>query len=345
MRTSGWRFVLLVLVGLVVVACTPLFSSLNKPNDGKSPVEVTLVAFIVTRTAHERLIPKFIEHWQQEHHQAVKFNRSYGASGSQARAVIDGLDADIVHLALGLDVQRLEKVGLITPGWEPKFPHNSVPCKSVVALAVHEGNPKGIQDWQDLSQPSVQVITSDPKTSGVARWNFLALWNAAMQSGASQAQAAQFVETVYKNAPVLPRDAREATDAFAKQERGDVLINYENEMILAAQKGHPLRYIVPRVNISLDTQIAVVDQNTEKHHNQDVAAAYIRYLYTPEAQTVFANLGFRPVDVAVAQQFADRYPAIEHLASVQDYGGWQAVQQQFFAEGALFDRIRANIRK
>ena len=319
-------------------------------NPGTSPVaaasqdvQVTLVSFAVTKAAHEAIIPKFTEQWKKEHSQNVTFKTSYGGSGSQTRAVIDGLEADVVHLSLALDTKKIEKAGLIQPGWETKVPNNAIVSKSVAALVTREGNPKGIKTWADLGKDGIKLITADPKTSGVARWNFLALWNSAIKTGADDAKATEFVGKVYKNVPILTKDAREATDAFFKQGQGDALINYENEIILAKQKGEKVSYIVPDVNISIDNPIAVVDKNVDKHKNREVAEAFVKYLYTPEAQQEFAKAGFRPVDDSVAQtkEVKDKYPTVKTLGTVQDFGGWDAAQKKFFEDGAIFDQIQA----
>lgn len=306
-------------------------------------VELTLVSFAVTKAAHEAVIPKFVEKWKQEHNQNVIFQQSYGGSGSQTRAVIDGLDADIVHLALALDTQKIEKAGLIQPGWEKEFPNNGIVSKSVAALVTRPGNPKGINTWADLGKDGVKLITADPKTSGIARWNFLALWNSAIKTGGGEAKALEFVTKAYRNVPILTKDAREASDTFFKQNQGDALINYENEIILAQQKGEKVNYVIPDVNISIDNPIAVVDKNVDKHGTREVAEAFVKFLYTPEAQQEFAKLGFRPVDEKVAQtkEVADKYPKVKTLGSVQDYGGWDEVQKKFFADGAVFDQIQA----
>ncbi len=309
----------------------------------KQDVEVTLVSFAVTKAAHEAIIPKFVEKWKQEQNQNVTFRTSYGGSGSQTRAVIDGLEADIVHLALALDTQKIEKAGLIQPGWEQEVPNNAIVSKSVAALVTREGNPKAIKDWSDLAKDGVKLITADPKTSGIARWNFLALWNSAIKTGGDEAKALDFVTKVYKNVPILTRDAREATDAFFKQGQGDALINYENEIILAQQKGEKVSYVIPDVNISIDNPIAVVDKNVDKHGNREVAEAFVKFLYSPEAQQEFAKVGFRPVDATVAQtkEFADKYPTVKTLGTVKDYGGWGEIQKKFFEDGAVFDQIQA----
>ncbi|RUR76217.1 sulfate ABC transporter substrate-binding protein [Chlorogloeopsis fritschii PCC 9212] len=350
-------FLSLVLVGmslsLAIAACSGNSSNSATDNPSankKRDVEVTLVSFAVTRSAHDAIIPKFAQKWKQEHNQNVRFNQAYGGSGSQTRAVIDGLEADIVHLALALDTKKIEKAGLIEPGWEKEVPNNAVVSRSVAALITRPGNPKGIKTWTDLAKPDIKVITADPKTSGVARWNFLALWNSAIKPGGGEDKALDFVTTVYSNVPILTKDAREATDAFAKQGQGDVLINYENEVILAQQKGGKVNYVVPDVNISIDNPIAVVDKNVDKHGNREVAEAFVEYLFTPEAQQEFAKAGFRPVEVVaqnkeVLKEVADRYPKVNNLGTVQDYGGWDKVQKQFFEDGAVFDQIQSKIRR
>lgn len=308
----------------------------------KQNIELALVSFAVTKDAYDVLIPKFVEQWKQQHGQTVFITQSYGGSGSQTRAVVDGLDADVVHLALALDTDKLVKSGLIEPGWEQEFPNGSIVSKSVAALITREGNPKNIQSFQDLAREDVQWITADPKTSGVARWNFLALWNAAMQAERDEAKAQDFVTTAYKNVPILTRDAREASDVFLHQGQGDALVNYENEVLLAQKRGETASYTIPAVNISIDNPVAVVDAAVDQRGTREVAEAFVRFLFTPEAQAEFAKVGFRPVVDTVAKEKAmlEKYPPVKTLATVQDYGGWNVVQKQFFADGALFDQIR-----
>lgn len=313
----------------------------------KGDVTLTVVSFAVTKVAHEEIIPKFVEKWKKERNQTVIFNQSYGGSGSQTRAVIDGLEADVVHLALGSDVQKIEKAGLIQPGWEQEFPNDSIVSKSVAALVTREGNPLGIKTWSDLTKPGVQLITADPKTSGVARWNFLALWGSVTQTGGTEDQAKEFVTNVYKNVPILAKDAREATDVFYKQGQGNVLINYENEIVLAGDKGQKLPYTIPDVNVSIDNAIAIVDKNVDKHGTREVAQAFVEYLFTPEAQEAFAKVGFRPVNSTVAQnqQLVAKYPPIKTLFTVKDLGGWPEIQGKFFADGTFFDQMQSSLRK
>ncbi|MBD1913113.1 MULTISPECIES: sulfate ABC transporter substrate-binding protein [unclassified Leptolyngbya] len=311
----------------------------------KPDVELTLVSFAVTQAAYEKIIPLFVEKWKAEHNQNVTINQSYGGSGSQTRAVIDGLEADVVALALALDTKKIEKAGLIQPGWEKEAPNDGIVTKSVAALVVRDGNPKNIQGWEDLTRDDVKVVTANPKTSGGARWNFLGAWGAVTQAGGDEAKAEEFVTNLYKNVPVLAKDARESTDIFFARGQGDVLINYENEVLLAKQKGEDSTFIIPDVNISIDNPIAVVDANVDKHGTREVAEAFVEFLYTPEAQREFAKVGFRPVDKAVSQEFASQYPEIKQLFTVADLGGWDTVQAQFFDDGAIFDKIQASIGK
>ncbi len=352
------RFVSLFLVGitlsLAIASCgqgttnnpaaTPGGAS---PAANKGKVELTLVSFAVTKAAHEAIIPKFVEQWQKEKGQTVTFSQSYGGSGSQTRAVIDGLEADIVHLALALDTAKIEKAGLIQPGWEKEAPNEGIVSKSVAGIVTREGNPKNIKNWEDLSKDGVKLITADPKTSGVARWNFLALWGSILKTGGDDAKALDFTTKVYKNVPILTKDAREATDVFFKQGQGDALINYENEIILAGQKGEKPTYTIPDVNVSIDNPIAIVDKNVDKHGTREVAEAFVKYLYTPEAQREFAKAGFRPVDATVAAEpeFAKKYPPVKTLFTAKDLGGWGEIQQKFFDDGAAFDKIQGSIKR
>ncbi len=360
--TALKRFVSLFLVGITlsvaVASCGPSSSNNPAASPGSSPngaspaankgnVELTLVSFAVTKAAHEAIIPKFVEQWQKEKGQTVTFNQSYGGSGSQTRAVIDGLEADIVHLALALDTAKIEKAGLIEPGWEKEVPNEGIVSKSVGAIVTREGNPKGIKTWEDLSKDGVKVITADPKTSGVARWNFLALWGSVVKTGGDETKALDFTTKVYKNVPILTKDAREATDVFFKQGQGDALINYENEILLAGQKGEKPTYSIPEVNVSIDNPIAIVDKNVDKHGTREVAEAFVKFLYTPEAQREFAKAGFRPVDATVVAEpeFVQKYAPITTLFTAQDLGGWGDIQKKFFDDGAVFDKIQGSIKQ
>jgi sulfate/thiosulfate-binding protein len=348
-------FVALFLAGLAmcvtVAACAPGSETAStNSGDGAAPAQagtanLTLVSYAVTQAAYEQIIPKFAAQWKAEHNQDVVFDQSYGGSGSQTRAVIDGLEADVVALALALDTKKIEDAGLINAGWEGKTPNSDgIVHRSVAVLVTREGNPQNIQGWQDLAKDDVQVITANPKTSGGARWNFMALWGAVTENGGNETQAEEFTKQVFENVPVLPKDAREATDVFFAQGQGDVLINYENEALLAQEKGEGLPFVLPTdINISIDNPIAVVDANVDKHGTREVAEAFVQFLFTPEAQEEFAKAGFRPVDEAVARRYADKYPEVENLFTVDDLGGWDEVQTKFFEDGAVFDQVLAEV--
>ncbi|NDJ17635.1 sulfate ABC transporter substrate-binding protein [Myxacorys almedinensis] len=353
-RRSVRNFVALFFLGatlsVAIVACGNNNASTSTAPGGASPVastgrtaELTLVAYAIPKAAHDAIIPKFVEQWRQEKGQTVIFVQSYGGSGSQTRAVIDGLDADITHLALSADIEKLAKTGLVSQDWATKVPNGGTVAKTVAVIVVRPGNPKNIKSFADLVRSDVKWVTADPKTSGGARWNFIALWDYALKTnGNDEAKAREFVTQAYKNIAVLSKDARESMDAFSKQGQGDALINYENEVILANQKGENLDYIVPDINVSIDTPVAIVDKNVDRHGTREVAEAFAKFLFTPEAQAEFIKLGYRPLDEATANQKenVDKYPPIKTLTTIKDFGGWDEVEQKFFEDGAIFDQIR-----
>ncbi|MFM6190546.1 sulfate ABC transporter substrate-binding protein [Planktothrix sp.] len=343
-----------VALNWIISACSsPNTASNSSPNttqnptpqqaQANKPIKLTLVSYAVTKSAYEKIIPKFAEQWKAQTGQTVEFEQSYGGSGSQTRAVIDGLEADVVALALAGDTAKIEKAGLIQPGWEQELPNESIVHKSVAALVVRDPN-LGVKGWSDLTRDDIEVITANPKTSGGAKWNFLALWGAITQAGGSEQDAQNFVETVFSRVPVLPKDAREASDVFYKQGQGNVLINYENEVILATQQGDRQPYIVPTdYNISIDNPVAVVDANVDKHGTRQVAEAFTKFLFTPEAQREFAKVGFRPVEPTIEAEFVSQFPKIEKLFTIKDLGGWKQVDSQFFADGAFFEQMQTKI--
>ena len=312
----------------------------------RQPVELNLVSFAVTRAAYVEIIPLFKQKWQREHHQEVRFRHSFAGSSTQTRAVINGLPADVVHLALALDVSQIQQAGFIQPEWEKKVPNNGIVTRTVAAIVTRTGNPKHIRTWSDLAKQGVSVITADPKTSGIARWNFLAFWGSVTQTGGTDAQALDFVTQVYRNVQVLAKDARESTDLFLRQKQGDVLVNYENEFILAAQEGlaKDSLVVIPEVNISIDNPVAVVDRYVDRRGTREVAEAFVKFLYTPEAQRAFAKVGFRPLDPRVAQEFSDKFPPLSQLFTAQAFGGWNTIQEKFFKDGGVFDQIQSNRR-
>ncbi len=317
----------------------------NPEAANNQPVTLRLVSYAVTKKAYEQIIPKFVANWKAKTGQDVTFEQSYGGSGSQTRAVIDGLEADVVQLALAGDVKKIEKAGLIQAGWEKESPNDSVVTHSVAALVTRPGKPK-IEKWLSLGDGTLKVITANPKTSGGAKWNFLALWGSVTQTGGTEAQALTFTEKVLKNVPVLPKDARESSDVFYKQGQGDVLINYENEVLLAKQQGDTQPFTVPTdANISIDAPVAVVDTNVDKHGTRKVAEAFTQYLFTPEAQREYAKVGFRPVEATVLKEFDAQFPKVKKLFTVKDFGGWSSIDTQFFKDGAIFDQIQTKVAK
>jgi sulfate/thiosulfate transport system substrate-binding protein len=324
-------------LSLALVAC----DNSNNVQSGaaqKQDVEITLVGYAVPKAAHNKIIKKFATKWQQEQNQKVIFKQTYGGSGAQTRAVIDGLPADVVHLALGNDLNKLAKAKLVSPDWDKKFPNNGIVAQSVVAMITRKGNPKKIKSFADLTRADVKWVTANPKTSGGARWNFLALWNQGMKAGKNEAKAIEFTTAAARNIIAQPKDAREAMDAFIKQGQGDALLNYENEIIFANQKGQSLEYVVPDLNISIDTPVAIVDKNVDKHGNREVVEAFVKYLFEPEAQAEFVKVGYRPIDKSIIDP---RFSMLSGLGNVAEYGGWNSFQKKFFGDGAIYDKIQA----
>lgn len=304
-----------------------------------------LVSYAVTKGAYDRILPKFVEQWQQKTGQELEIKTSYGGSGTQTRAVIDGLDADVVTLALSADVLKLEEAGLVDAGWEKELPNNSIITNSTVALLTRPGNPKKIASWADLIKPGVTVVTANPKTSGGARWNFLGLWGSITQAGGTPQQAEAFVTSVYKNVDNLPKDAREASDVFLKRDQGDVLLNYENEAILATKTGDLKDpFVVPELNIRIEGPVAVVDKNVDRKGTRKAAEALAANLFSDEAQQVFAEEGFRPTSPTVWARVKDRFAPVKTFFTVKDFGGWSQVNKQFFGDGGIWDRLFVNTR-
>jgi sulfate transport system substrate-binding protein len=340
MFSKSLRLISFSLVGLLTAG---IIAATHLPANAQKAKELTLVSYAVTQSAYETIIPQFVSYWKKKTGETVTFRQSYGGSGSQTRAVIDGLEADVVALALALDTQKIQKAGLINPGWEKEAPNGSIVTKSVVAFATRPDGPQ-VKKWSDLASGKLKIITANPKTSGGARWNFLGLWGSVAKTGGTDAQARTFVEKVYASAPVLPKDAREASDVFYKQGQGDVLLNYEHELVLARKKGSKDPYYVPTdFNISIDNPIAVVDKNVDKHGTRKVAEAFVQFVFTPPAQREYAGEGFRPVNAQVAKEFASKYPKVKKLVTVQDFGGWSQIDSKFFADNAIFEQILRKI--
>lgn len=306
-------------------------------------VRLLNVSYDPTREFYQEYNTAFARHWKEKTGDIVTVNQSHGGSGKQARAVIDGLAADVVTLALAFDIDAIaEKARLLPADWQKKLPNNSSPYVSTLAFLVRKGNPKGIKDWNDLVRPGISVITPNPKTSGVARWNYLAAWGAALKAnGGDQAKARNYVARLYKNVPVLDSGARGATTTFIERGIGDVLINWENELLLVTRKLNPGEYelIVPSVSILAEPTVAVVEKVAGRHGTRAVAQAYLEYLYSPEGQDIAGRNFYRPTLEAAAAKYADQFPKLTLFTIGDVFGGWQKANAAHFADGAAFDQI------
>jgi sulfate/thiosulfate transport system substrate-binding protein len=299
------------------------------------------VSYDPTRELYEDFNTVFAKYWGEKTGQTVEINQSHGGSGSQARSVIDGLEADVVTLALAYDIDAIAKAGLIASDWQSKLPNNSAPYTSTIVFLVHKGNPKQINDWADLIKDNVEVITPNPKTSGGARWNYLAAWAYGKASGNNDELAGQnFVTELYKHVPVLDKGARDATTTFVERGIGDVLIAWENEALLAVNElgQDEFEIVVPSVSILAEPPVAVVDTNVDDHGTREIAQAYLEFLYTEEGQTIAANHYYRPTLASVAATYKDTFPEL-NLVTIADFGGWQTAQETHFADGGIFDQI------
>ena len=299
------------------------------------------VSYDPTRELYQDFNAAFIKYWQAKTGQKVTIKQSHGGSGGQARGVIDGLEADVVTLALAYDIDAVAQSGLIAADWQKRLPQNSAPYTSTVVFLVRKGNPKGIKDWGDLSKPGVQIITANPKTSGGARWNYLAAWGYALrQPGGTDEKARQFVTDVYKKVPVLDSGARGSTITFVQRQIGDVLMAWENEAYLALDESPgQLDIVVPSVSILAEPPVAVVDKVVDRKKTRAIAEAYLQYLYSPEGQEIAAKRHYRPRDKNVAARFANSFAKVKLFTIDEVFGGWQKAQKTHFADGGVFDQI------
>jgi sulfate transport system substrate-binding protein len=300
------------------------------------------VSYDPTRELYQDFNKAFAAHWKAKTGNVVTVRQSHGGSGRQARSVIDGLEADVVTLALAYDIDVLaSKAGLIPADWAKRLPHNSSPYTSTIVLLVRKGNPKGIKDWDDLAKPGVSVITPNPKTSGGARWNYLAAWGYQLQKTGSEDKARQFVKAIYDNVPVLDSAARGATTTFVERGIGDVFISWENEAFLALKELGPDKFeiVVPSVSILAEPPVTVVDKVVDKRGTREVANAYLQYLYTPEGQEIAAQNWYRPTDPKVAAKHAKVFPKVNLFTVDAVFGGWAKAQKTHFDDGGSFDQI------
>jgi len=311
---------------------------------GPARADVTLlnVSYDPTRELYQEFNAAFAKHWKDKTGAKVVVNQSHGGSGKQARAVVDGLEADVVTLALAYDIDAIAQTGLLARNWQTRLPNNSAPYTSTIVFLVRKGNPKGIKDWGDLVRPGVVVVSPNPKTSGGARWNYLAAWGYALKAnGGDESKAKDFVIRLYRNVPVLDTGARGATVTFVERGIGDVLVGWENEALLAArelQKGQ-FEIVARSTSILAEPTVAVVDRVAARHDSRAVAQAYLEYLYTPEGQEIAARHYYRPRLDAVAAKYAAQFPKLTLFTVDEVFGGWAKAHRTHFADGGVFDQI------
>jgi sulfate transport system substrate-binding protein len=305
-------------------------------------VQLLNVSYDPTRELYQDINQAFAKQWKQKTGDDVKIKQSHGGSGKQARTVIDGLDADVVTLGLAYDIDEIAERGLVAKDWQKRLPNNSTPYSSTIVFLVRKGNPKGIKDWGDLVKPGVAVITPNPKTSGGARWNYLAAWGYALrQPGGNEAKAKEFVAKLYKNVPVLDSGARGSTTTFIERGIGDVLIAWENEALLAIKELGPdkVQIVAPAQSILAEPPVAIVDKVVDKRGTRKAAEAYLQYLYTDEGQELIAKNYYRPTVERAARKYAVRFPKVKLFTVDEVFGGWTKAQKAHFADGGSFDQI------
>ena len=327
------RFLTTFAVGALLSAVLPA---------AHADVSLLNVSYDPTRELYQDYNVAFAKHWKATNKEVVTINQSHGGSGKQARAVIDGLDADVVTLALGYDVDALAQKKLIPTDWQKRLPHNASPYTSTIVFLVRKGNPKQIKDWGDLIKPGLGIITPNPKTSGGARWNYLAAWGYALkQPGGTQAGARDFVKKLFANVKVLDSGARGSTTTFVERGIGDVLIAWENEAYLALKELGPDKFdlITPSISILAEPPVSIVDKVVDKRGTRKLATAYLEYLYSPEGQTLAGDNYYRPRDTKIAAKYAKQFAPVKLFTIDEVFGGWANAQKTHFADGGLFDEI------
>jgi sulfate transport system substrate-binding protein len=299
------------------------------------------VSYDPTRELYQEYNAAFVKYWKGKTGQDVTINQSHGGSGKQARSVIDGLEADVVTLALAYDIDAVADSGLINNAWQKRLPLNSSPYTSTIVFLVRKGNPKGIKDWDDIVKPGVSVITPNPKTSGGARWNYLAAWGYAQKKYGSEQKAKEFIKALFRNVPVLDTGARGSTLTFAQRNIGDVLLAWENEAHLVLKEFGPDKFEIVNPSLSIITEppVTVVDKNVDKKGTRKIAEEYLKFLYTPEAQEIIAKNYFRPTLPAAAKKYKSNFPQIKLITIDKVFGGWRKAQKDHFTDGGQFDQI------
>ncbi|GMO27674.1 MAG: sulfate ABC transporter substrate-binding protein [Termitinemataceae bacterium] len=333
------RVVFIVFVVLAVLAFAAC--SKKKESAGKEQ-EILNVSYDPTRELYRAYNEAFSAYYLEKTGNKIKISQSHGGSGGQARSVIEGNEADVVTLALAFDIDAIvDARGIIAPDWISRFPHNSSPYTSTIVFLVRSGNPKGIKDWDDLVKDGVSVITPDPKTSGGARWNYLAAWAFARYKFGNEDAARDFVKKLYANVPVLDSGARGSTNTFVQRGLGDVLLAWENEAFLSINELGPGKFdiIVPSLSILAEPPVTYVDANVEKHGTKEAAIEYLSYLYSEEGQRIAAKNYYRPTDNAIAAEFSSQFPYLNLVTIDGEFGGWRKAQTEHFADGGIFDQI------
>jgi sulfate transport system substrate-binding protein len=302
--------------------------------------ELTLVGYAVAKPVFAKLIPEFQKQWQARTGQRVTFRESYGASGAQTRAILGGLEADILAQNIQSNIDPLVEKGLVRADWQKRLPNRAIPATSVMVLVTRPGNPKNIRTWSDLTRPDVEVLLINPKTAGNARWGIMAGFGA-MQRSFGEAKAQEYLQRLVANTKVLASSGRDATDKFVKNRIGDVMINFENEVLFLNEsipQDYP--YVAPSPNIQVDFPVTVIDRTVDKRGTRQVAEAFTRFLFSPRGQEIYAEAGYRPVDPQVRRRFAQRFQPVQRIYKISDFGGWGKVNALLFADGALFDQAQ-----
>lgn len=341
---------LLILLVSTIVACTGAASSTTTENKTAGPKSANLIlgAYTTPREAYSKIIPLFQAQWKEKTGQEVAFEESYLGSGAQSRAIVEGFEADVAALSLEADINRIEKAGLITHDWHAVGAKGMV-STSIVVLGVRKGNPLGIKDWADLAKPGLEILTPNAKTSGGAMWNILALYGAAKRGFVEgvpkddEAAAQAFLLAVLKNVKVMDKGARESITNY-EQGVGNVIITYENEMLVGQKGGQDYEFIIPRSTILIENPVAVIDSYADKHGTREAAEAFVKFLFTKEAQQIFAEYGLRSVDPEVAKATADRYPPVEDLFSIEYFGGWSKATPDFFGEDGIYNKVVSQVQ-
>ena len=338
LRLKWWHSLLGILAFLGVIGANLFVPSITQTQP--APVQLTLVSYAVARPLFARIIPEFQQEWQAKTGQKVTFKESYGPSAAQTRSILAGLEADILAQNMQTFITPLVERNLVRPDWQRRLPNSAVPAHTFMALITRPNNPKNIRDWQDLTREGIGIVAINPKTSGNARWGVLAGYGAILKSQGKE-KARQYVMGMVKNISRLVNSGREATDAFIKNRIGDVMINFENEIIFtneAIPRDFP--YIVPSANIQVDFPVTVIDSVVDRRGTRQVAEEFTKFLFTPKAQEIYAELGYRPVNQQVLQKYSKQFPSVSKPYRVRDFGGWQIIDKELFADGALFDQAQ-----